>query len=191
MRLLTLIFLTLWPLCLLAGDPPEVILKALPEKIAGCQRDDIHPYDKVELGASAAYKTVGLLVTVYIYDLGHQNIGEALSDPILREAFESAQSELKEADHSGFYTGLEERDSGTANFGPGHQVLRARYRLTRVKGENAGQRFFSEIHVFGAKGNIVKLRISGSLANETEHAKTIEQFIPALMDSLQAGGGKK
>lgn len=190
MRLPTLLALALWPLSLMAREKPETILETLPAKMAGCDRTEVHTYDETKFGASIAYRKNGFLVTVYVYDLDQQDIGEKLDDEVLKKAFETSIAELEEAARQGFYKDLEERDSGTAKFGAGHEVLRARYRLTRAKGNAAGQRAFSEIHVFGAQGYIIKLRVTGSLEDEAAHAKTLEQIVPALMDKLRKPDGK-
>jgi hypothetical protein len=191
MRFLFLLALALAPLSLAAREKPQVILEALPAKMAGCDRTEVHTYDEPKYGASIAYRKEGFLVTVYVYDLEQQDIGQKLDDPVLKSAFDTSIAELEEATRQGYYTDVEERDNGTAKFGPGHEVLRARYRLTRAKGAAAGQRAFSEIHVFGAQGYIIKLRVTGSLEDEAAHSKTLEQMIPALMDKLRKAPAKQ
>lgn len=185
MRFPILFALVLLPLTVLARETPEMMLEALPGKMADCARTKVHTYDEPKYGASIDYKKEGFIVTVYVYDLDQQNIGEKADDPILKSAFEGAIAELAAAAEGGYYTGLDERDQGTAKFGAGHEVLRARYRLTRTEGSMKGQRAFSEIHVFGAQGYIVKIRVTGLLQDEAAHAKTLEQMVPALMDKLR------
>jgi hypothetical protein len=186
MRFLILLALALAPLSLAAREKPETILEALPARLLGCERTEVHTYDEAKYGASIAYRKNGFLVTVYVYDLDQQDIGEKLDDPVLKTAFEASVAELQAATLQGLYTGVEERDSGTAKFGAGHEVLRARFRLTRTQGAAAGQRAFSEIHIFGAQGYIIKLRVTGSLEDEAAHAKTLEQLVPVLMEKLRA-----
>jgi hypothetical protein len=191
MRLPILLAFALLPLSLAAREKPETILEALPAQLAGCERTEVHTYDEPKYGASIAYRKDGFLVTVYVYDMDEKVIGEKLDDPVLKSAFEFSIRELEEAARQGYYAGLEERDSGRAKFGPGHEVLRARYRLTRTKGAAAGERAFSEIHVFGAQGYIIKLRVTGALEGEAAHAKTLEQMVPALMDKLRKTPGPR
>ncbi len=190
MRFPILLALALLPLSLAAREKPETILETLPAKLADCDRTEVHTYDEAKFGASIAYRKNGFLVTVYVYDLDQQDIGEKLDDEVLKKAFETSIAELEEAARQGLYGDLEERDNGRAKFGAGHEVLRARYRLTRTKGPAAGQRAFSEIHVFGAQGYIIKLRVTGSLEDEADHSKTLEQMVPALMDKLRKPDGK-
>ena len=190
MRFPILLALALLPLSLVAREKPEAILETLPMKLADCDRTAVHTYDEPKYGASIAYRKNGLLVTVYVYDLDQPEVGEKLDDEVLKKAFETSIAELEEAARQGLYSDLEERDNGRAKFGAGHEVLRARYRLTRTKGPGAGQRAFSEIHVFGAQGYIIKLRVTGSLEDEAAHAKTLEEIVPAVMDKLRDPGAK-
>jgi hypothetical protein len=183
--------LLLLPISLFAGASPEAVLQTLPKTLGGCTLEEIHKYDQPGLGASAAYKQDGFLCTVYVYDLGKPKIGTSLKDPVLLDAFAGAQAEIKKAVEAGYYSDLEERDSGTANFGKDHQILRARYRLTRLKGADNGQRFLSDIYVFGAQGQIIKLRISASVDKEEEHSKTIEEMVPVIMDAVRGKNTSK
>jgi hypothetical protein len=166
-------------------EDPKMILERLPATLAGLERDEIKGYDKPELGASASYKKPGLLVTVYLYDLGVEEIGVGVTDATVRKAFQMAVSDITEAAKQGYYSDVEEVDRGSASFGKNHRTLRSRFRLTRLKGEDAGKRFVSEIHAWGGLGHIVKLRVTGRVEEEAEHSKTLEQFVPALMDALR------
>jgi hypothetical protein len=185
MRLLLLLSALFLPFSLLAEDAPAKILKALPQTAAECERGEVTTYDRPELGASVDYKKAGVVITVYLYDLGKKSIGAKLDDPTLQQAFKMAMSDLKQATKLGYYSNLQEVDAGTAKFGEGRETLRARYRLTREKGTDAGQRFVSEIHVWGGFGQIIKVRMTGDIENEAAHTKLMEKFMPALIDALQ------
>jgi hypothetical protein len=191
MRSLLLFFLWLLPLSLVAGDA-AAILKSLPTSITGCEAkpEELKVYDKPGLGASLTYHKPGLIVTVYAYDLDQTGIAGGLEDPTVKKAFTMAVSDIKEATKQGYYSKLEELDNGTATFGT-DRTLRSRFRLTREKGPDAGVRFVSEIHVWGAAGNIIKLRVSGDTEREAEHTKSLEKFIPALMEALRKFENKK
>jgi hypothetical protein len=182
---LRILLLLLLPISLLAGETPEAILKALPKSLGGCAIEEIHTYDQAPLGSSVDYSKPGFLCTVYAYDLGQKNIGEALTDPTLKAAFTGARTDLKVATEKGYYSDLEERDHGTVTLSPGHEVLRTRYHLTRQKGADTGARVLSDVYVFGAKGQIIKLRFTATVAKEEEHAKTIEEMVPAIMDAVR------
>lgn len=188
--LLPLLFLFFLPQSLRAAEEPQEILRALPKTIAACEQGDLKDYGG-DLGSSIAYRKEGLLFTVYVYDLGHPKIGEALTDPVLKEAFESARKELTAAAAQGYYEDLKERDAGRAEFGKEHETLRARYHLTQAMGKAAGTKSLSEIHVFGARGQIIKLRITGTMEKAGEHEKAIAQFIPKLMELLRQPAAPK
>ena len=186
MRAVAVLLTTLFLACTLHGkESPEAILERLPATLAGLERTEIKDYDEPELGASANYKKPGLLVTVYLYDLGVEEIGLGVTDVTVRKAFQMAVSDITEAAKQGYYSDVEEVDQGSASFGKNHRTLRSRFRLTRLKGEDAGKRFVSEIHAWGGLGHIVKLRVTGRVEEEAEHSKTLEKFVPALMDALR------
>jgi hypothetical protein len=186
MRTVVALLTTLILACTLHGkESPKTLLERVPTTLAGLERDAIKGYDKPELGASASYKKQGLLVTVYLYDLGVEDIGDGVSDATVRKAFQLAVSDITEAVKQGYYSDVEEVDEGSANFGKNRRTLRSRFRLTRLKGSDTGERFVSEIHAWGGLGHIVKLRVTGTVEEEAGHSKTLEQFVPALMDALR------
>ena len=192
MRTIAAFFISLFLACATQGkENPEALLERLPGTLAGLKREEIKGYDKPELGASASYKKAGLLVTVYLYDFGVEEIGDGLDDATVRKAFQMAVSDITEAAKKGYYSDVEEVDEGTASFGNNRRTLRSRFRLTRLKGSDAGERFVSEIHAWGALGHIIKLRMTGTVEEEAEHSKTLEKFVPGLMDALRKMEKKK
>jgi hypothetical protein len=187
MRWFALLLSVFLPFSVRAAEESITILKALPATLAGCVRGEVKTYDKAALGASAPYRKGGLVISLYIFDLGRKDIGTSLDDPILQQAFRSGVEDIEKTAKTGeAYGNLEERDTGKAKFGKTGHTLRARYRMTWKSGDRVGQRVISELHVFGARGQIVKLRITGDAENEALHMKTIEEFIPALVDALRA-----
>lgn len=180
----TVILAVFLPIFLLAGENPKTVLEALPSKIAECTRGEIHKYEEAELGCSTAYRAEGMVLTVFVYDQGHAKIAAGLEDPVVKEAFAASVSELKAAVGAGYYKDLEILDNGMARLGGKHDVLRTRFTLTRLKGADAGRKCFSDIYLWGAAGNIVKVRVTGYVEDALKHAKTIERFIPALAEAL-------
>jgi hypothetical protein len=182
MRRLLLLILCLWPCVSLLASPPTDILSALPKNIAGCEKAKIHEYQPEGLGASLPFEKERMHITVYVYDLDAKDITDGLDHEVVKKAFRTAEKDVQTATQNGSYSDLEELDSGVAKFGPGRQTLRSRFRLTRVKA--GGERAVTEVHVFGAAGHIIKLRATAGVDLEAELTKTVEKFVPALMDAL-------
>jgi hypothetical protein len=183
-RMLLVLFALFLPAVLSAKDSPEDLLRHLPKTIAGCERGVIRDYGAPELGCSVGYKVPGLLITVYIYDLGNAHVADGLGDRLIADAMALAKKEIQRSGQTGDYTKVEFRDEARVNFDGGYQTLRARYYLTRNTGDDKGLEVFSEIHVFGARDQIIKFRISGEKDREEELSKVVKEFIPALMKAL-------
>ena len=100
----TLLLLLLCTLSLVAKDSPEDILGPLPDKIAGCDKGELHKYEQSGLGASTTYKEPGLIVTVYAYDFGIEKIADGLEDKAVLKAFKDALSDIETAKKEGNYS---------------------------------------------------------------------------------------
>ena len=180
MRALLCLLMLVLPLA--AKEHPEEILALLPAKFAGCEKTEYHAYEPAGLGGSISYKVPGLVVTVYAYDLGKENITDKLDDPALREAFEKACAELGEALKQGMYSEVTEQNPGDRRSAFG--TLKAAYRVVRSKGPDAGVPLFSETHVFGAHGHIIKFRVSGEIENEKDLRKVLGELLPKIRTTL-------
>ena len=165
-----------------AKESPEEILALLPAKFAGCEKTEYHAYEPAGLGGSVSYKVPGLVVTVYAYDLGKENITGKLDDPTIREAFDKACADLGTALEQGIYSEVTEQkpEDRRSAFG----TLRAVYRVVRAKGPDAGVPLFSEIHAFGAHGHIIKFRVSGEIEGEKELRKILDELLPKIRATL-------
>ncbi len=180
MRALLCLLMLVLPLA--AKESPEEILSVLPAKIAGCEKTEYHAYEPAGLGGSVSYKVPGLVVTVYAYDLGKENITGKLDDPTVREAFDNACADLGTALKQGIYSEVTEQKPGDRRSAFG--TLSAAYRVVRAKGPDAGVPLFSEIHVFGARGYIIKFRVSGEIENEKDLRKVLDELLPKIRTTL-------
>jgi hypothetical protein len=185
MRAIVLLLALFLPFTLCAKDAPDVILKSLPEEIAGCKRGELHDYGDARLGQSVDYQVPGLLMTVYVYDQGRAEIAEGLKDPVVQRSFEMAKGDIDVAVEKGYYADVQLLSDGKAFHEGGVETLCARYRLTRLKGNDAGKRFFSEIHILGARDHIIKLRVTGSLEDEAKFGKVLEKLVPAVIKAIK------
>lgn len=173
-----LLFLLLLVVPLAAKETPEEILALLPKEFAGCTKGDYHQYEPAGLGGSVPYDGPGLVVTVYAYDLGKEAIAGNLDDAALQETFRQAQEDIRLAMEKGDYsevTDLNPKEKRSA-FG----TLFARFRVVRTKGEMKDKPLFSEVHVFGAHGHIIKFRVSGDMAREKELGKILGKLLPEI-----------
>ncbi len=159
------------------------MLGALPATIADCQQKRPQNYGG-NLGSSVDYDRQSLHITVYAYDLGNAAIADGITDPVIKEAFESAKQEIQFAVKKGIYSKAKALDDGTAKYGPGQEMLKATYKLTRTAG-GTDTEYYSEIQVYGARNTIIKLRISTTSIEDTEVAKTILRFVPELMEAIK------
>jgi hypothetical protein len=185
MRTFLVLLALLLPITLSAKDAPDAILKSLPSEIAGCERGELKDYGDARLGQSVVYQVPGLVVTVYIYDQGRPHIADGIGDSNVTKAFEMAKGDIDVATQQGYYSDVKPTNDGKAIHDGGVETLCARYRLTRMQGSDAGQRFFSEIHVLGARGYIIKLRVTGRIEDEAKFGKVLEKFVPAIVKAIK------
>jgi hypothetical protein len=162
-----------------AKDSPRDILGHLPVTIAGCERGEIRGFGDARLGQAATYTVRGLVITVYVFDLGKAHVADGLGDELIAEAMAMAKQDIQQQRKA---LKVEFRDEAKASFPGGFETLRARYFFNR--GVTTGTELFSEVHVFGAHDQIIKLRISGELEKEEKMGKVVEEFIPTLMKAL-------
>ncbi|MEI7821256.1 MAG: hypothetical protein WCK55_10090 [Verrucomicrobiota bacterium] len=93
MRALFCLLMLILPLA--AKESPGKVPARLPAKFAGFEKTEYHAYEPAGLGGSVSYNVPGLVLTVYAYDLGNENITDKLDDPALREAFDKLLPEIR------------------------------------------------------------------------------------------------
>jgi len=168
-----------------AKESPKEILERLPQEIAGIPKGEIHDYGDARLGFSAAFNAPGLVITAYVYDLGHPTIGDGLEDPTIKSAFEGAKRDIQIAVDRGAYSDVKTLSEGRGAFHGRELTLSAKYELTRQQGNDVGLRVFSEIHIFGAHNQIIKLRISGDLSKHDTTGPLVEKFVEEFVKAVQ------
>ncbi len=168
-----------------AKESPKEILDRMPQEIAGFHKGEIHGYGDARLGYSAAYDAPGVVITAYVYDLGRQAIADGLDDPIVKSAFEGAKREIQLAWDQGAYSDVKVLNEGRGIFHGRELTLSAKYELTRQEGQDAGLRMFSQIQIFGARNQIIKLRISGDLSKQDTTGPRVEKFVEEFVKAVQ------
>jgi hypothetical protein len=182
----TLIFLALFlPFTLGAKDTPKTILSQLPRTIEECARDaEIADFSDPRLGQAASYRTPGMVITVYAFDLGQPQIAEGVTDRVVMQSFTKAKQDIQTVLDRGMYSSAKLQNDGTKTHDGGVETLVARYDVVRAQGPDAGVKMFSEIHVFGAREHVIKIRVSGESAKEAELGKVLATFIPKLIQAI-------
>ena len=168
-----------------AKDSPKTILDRLPDRLAGCQKGDLHNYDDPRLGSSVSYNIPGMTITVYAYDLGQQTIADGLDDPIVQNAFQMAKNEIQGALKQGIYSEATLISEGKGTFHQHEATWQAKYELTRKGERDSGLKVFSEIHIFGAWNQIIKLRISGDLRAREKNEPIAQQFVADFLKAVE------
>lgn len=177
-------FLSLW-----GKEKPAEILAAMPENFADFQRTEVHKYDEPGLGASIAYRKPGLVVTVYAFDRDIDKVKDGMTDPGVTSEIKKAVAEIEAAKQAGYYskaTVVKVANEQTA-FG----TLQANLLLTRNRPPDEGLAAFSEIHVFGARDHIIKLRISGAEESQKEHRATLDKVLPEICSAIRKKNAAK
>lgn len=168
----------------MAKDAPETILKRLPQTLAGCERGEARDYGDPRLGWSMAYNLGGVVITVYAYDQGHAEVADGIADQTIRDCFTMARKDIQIAAAKGIYSDVEDRSEGKETY-DGFEMLYARYRLTFAQGRVAGTRAASEIHIFGARDQIIKIRVTAALNEEERLVRVMGEFLPALAKAIR------
>jgi len=111
-----LVALALITFCLLgrveAKESAETILKRLPQTLGGCARGDVRDYGDPRLGWSVAYHSGGVVITVYVYDQGHERVVDGVADQVVRDSFTMARKDIQVAAGKGMYSDVEDRSEG-------------------------------------------------------------------------------
>jgi len=183
-RASVLVLNLLLPFTLSAKDTPRAILSGLPDTIADCKHGEIEDYGDPRLGCSVDYAMPGLLITIYVYDQGRRRIADGITDSLVTQSFAMAKADIQTAVTRGMYSGAKLESDGKVSHDGGFETLSARYYLTREQEPDTGLKMFSEIHIFGARDHIIKIRVSGEKSREAELGKIVDQFIPAFVSAL-------
>lgn len=184
---------TVWLLGLLttsgwAKEKSERLLENLPAEMAELTKGEIHDYGEADLGHSIDYKTKGLLITVYVYNLGAPKIDSGINDPVVRKAFAIAKAEVAATmKDPRYYSNGKKLVDEAIEASAGSKVLCAKYHLTRgTEFARPGWKVFSSIYVFGSQGEIFKLRVSGDVEKEETLQPKVDAFLRLLTLQLNA-----
>jgi hypothetical protein len=154
-----------------------------PAEFAGSRRFSVEDYEKTNpgLGYSAGYRNnVGVVSTIYIYDLKLPNIPEDATAPAIKAQLEQASSDVRRAAQQGFYVNVERK----ADFAVEDRRRRQRFAcasFTLVLKDDSRTRD-SFLCLGGVKGKFFKIRIT-----TVQHADTMpdaRRFVAAWAEYL-------
>lgn len=152
----------------------------LPERIGPMRYDGkAHKYEDARLGASYQYLGGGLSLTVYVYDLGAENIPDGGDTRLACEAFEGAKGDVM---HAG-YQGMVVKSEQLARLDPAADTPTAReavFEYTR-----ADRPTVSYLWLTGASKEFVKLRFSVDDEYRDELIEARRTVLNALGEALK------
>lgn len=151
-----------------------------PDRLAMLEKkDEVTDYSAEDpgLGISLGYNGPGIIITVYLYTMGLENIPTDLQSPILQEQFRQAVNDIVQTAKAGYYVDLEKISEGEATWD-----------ATKVKSLQASFRFkrndqdvLSQVHLLGYKNHFLKLRITYAKDFPKE---VLEEFFKELASLL-------
>ncbi len=152
----------------------------LPDRIGPMRFDgQPHRYDDPRLGASYQYFGGGLSLTVYVYDLGAENIPDGGDTRITCEAFEGAKGDVM---HAG-YQNVVLKSQQLARLDPAAESPVAREAVFEYTRSNRPT--VSYLWVTGASKEFVKLRFSIDGQYRDELAEARRTVLNAVGDALK------
>src|SRR6476659_6490868 len=152
----------------------------LPDRIGPMRFDgQSHKYDDSRLGASYQYFGGGLSLTVYVYDLGAENIPDGGDTRLACEAFEGAKGDVM---HAG-YQNVVLKSQQLARLDPTAESPVAREAVFEYTRSNRPT--VSYLWVTGASKEFVKLRFSIDEQYRDELAEARRTVLNAVGDALK------
>lgn len=171
----------------LAKESPETILRSLPSQISSYSATDIVPYEDRKLGASLSYSNpAGVAVTVYLYDLGVEDIADGPDTEIIAVSKRMAIADIREQEKLGLYSNVVIIFDGEKNLHlKGDKAIKLvsvvlSYQLNNPYTGEQSLSFASDLYLTGLRGFICKVRIS----RPSGLGKTDEDGIAEMLNDL-------
>lgn len=165
-----------------ADDPPGP--KVEWPDVKGLERQKINMFKDPALGYSVSYLGDGLVVTVFIYNLGFEKIPTGPnSDTIKAEMYESALA-LEANKSNGRYKSIQPLDESVIAFGSNKaapKIRRKRYEIEIAKEGPA----MTELYVTGYKNYFIKIRATYPTDNKQKCQKQLDTLIDELGQGLK------
>lgn len=196
MSTVQVIWLVLLLLVLQAGAgakdyEPAAWLGSLPSAYGVYQSGEgVRTYDEPGLGASRSYQSPsGILITLYLYDLGIASIEPGIKDPTIKKACQQAMGDIVEMGRQGQYAGvkMQEESEVTLVLPSGRKVemLSVSYTYAIINPETKNAvKVQSQLFVTGTQDHIFKIRMSRREGGDAEAVKEAEETLKQVMDAV-------
>jgi len=174
-----------------AKEPPEAILQSLPDRVKTFIASDTVSYDEPGLGASRGYNDPdGIVITLYLYDLGVLNVEDGVTSEIILAAKEHAIEDIRQAESMGYYNRVQIISDRQILFDPGDgrslKMLSTKLSYIMKNPVTAEQhQVASDLYLTGLRGYICKIRVSRAAAREKEWENRIEDALYTLLSILR------
>ena len=184
--ILAVVFMAFFSKYAFAKEPPQNLLASLPAQVKTFTAEAPQAYEDKRFGVSIGYNDPsGTSITLYLYDLGVQDIPDGISSEIIRRAKEEAIGEVKEVEKLGIYSHIEVATDKEIDFGlDAGKTLKMLYVSFSYSLKN--QYFlpiFSDMYLTGFKGYLCKIRISRPEIQK-EKEDEIKETIKTLLSTL-------
>lgn len=170
----------------LAKESPEAILRSLPAQIRSYSATDIVSYEDRKFGSSLNYSNpAGVAVTVYLYDLGVEDIADGPDTEVIALSKSMAIADILEQEKMGLYSNVVIIFDGekSLNLKGGKAIKLVSVVLSyQLNNPYTGERssVASDLYLTGLRGFICKVRIS----RPSGLGKTDEDGIAEMLNGL-------
>lgn len=147
--------------------------------VEGWVKGQIDTYPTPELGYSIGYQSrEGGTVTVYVYNGGHKNIPNGITDNLPKGEIEIAKDEINAVGRMGIYPNLKEIKNDSITLGGSGGKVKSLYTLFNFKLK--GTVMTSEIYLFGYNNNFIKIRATRPKEAEGTVNKALANLLAAF-----------
>jgi hypothetical protein len=158
---------------------------AFPEKIDDFPRLRITDFTKEDphLGESVQYKTDGINVDIYIYDMGAAKIEDGIADKTVLAAQAQALKDIQEAVKRGIYANLQPSALADEKMGGfSKEFLASSFTLDFNSQNLEPERRHVKSYLFvrGYKNNIFKIRMTCPVAKADQAEAAIPKFLALI-----------
>jgi len=171
----------------MAKDTPEQVLKSLPAGIKTFAAEDPHVYEEPGWGASIGYNDLsGVAVTVYLYDLGLNDIGDGIASQVL---LDEKKEVIGGIENSGYWSDVlvtaDDQQAIRLDNGKKVDVLFTQFSLNGTDPATGSPLALrSDLYLTGLNGFICKIRITRPASTPEAKEKEIASVVKELLSRL-------
>lgn len=154
--------------------------------VEGLNRGKPNKFEDKSLGYSVSYVGTGIVVTVFVYDLGRDKIPDGPnSEAIKAEMYQSLLSvEANKTGKKPRYKSLQPLDEMVIPFGSNKTAPQLRRKRYEVEIINEGPSI-TELYLTGHKNHFIKIRATYTTEGKEKNEKTIADLLDGLGKGLK------